>query len=137
MLSAIAGIGSFAASLFGQKIGFKAAKIVGGIVLLIVLVGFLWAGKALYDRSVVKEHEAEREAKAAPAREDAAEERVKDTIINTKTEREMHDAIDKAPKGGELSPAARSLACERLRRAGRIPPACRSASGDGSQARPN
>lgn len=112
----------------------KGALVVAGVALLIG--GFLlW--DHFDDRAAVREHEVERELNAADARETAADERVADAITNAKTEQEMHDAIDNAPTGGELSPAARALSCERLRKLGRIPAACRPESGDGSQAGPD
>lgn len=136
MLAIIASVGSFIPGLFGKKISFGLAKALGIAICVLGLILFLITAKALYDRSVVNAHEAEREAQASEAREEAADQRATDTIVNTRREEELHNAIDAAPKGGTLSPAARSLACERLRRQGRIPPACRPASGDGSEARP-
>jgi hypothetical protein len=111
-----------------------AALIVAAFAFLAALWGiWLWQ----HDKGVIEAHEAEREARAGEARETAADERVKDAIRDTANEKDLHDAIDTAPTGGELSPAARALACERLRKLGRIPPACRSGGGDGSQARPD
>ena len=127
-------IGTALAGLFGKQIGGWPAKLLGGLAILILLSGGFTVAKALYDRSVIVEHEKEREAKASGAREDAADERAEDTIRQTLEERKLHDVIDEASPSGELSPAARALACERLRRVGRIPPACRSESGNGDQA---
>lgn len=128
-------IGMTLLSVFGKGFSEKTAKIVGMVALVILLVILLSVGKCAYDNSVIEEHEAEREAKAAPAREKAADQRVKDTIRNIQNEEDLHAVIEAAP-GGELSPAARALACERLRKLGRIPPACRPASSDGSEADP-
>lgn len=108
--------------------------VVAAIALLAALWGiWLWQ----HDKGVIDAHEAKREARAGEAREAAADERVADAIRNTTNERELHDAIDTAPTGGELSPAARALACERLRKLGRIPPACRPEGGNGSEAGPD
>ena len=92
----------------------------------------LWL--VLHDRAVIARHEAKVEANAAPARDAAAAERVRDAAANTKSEQELSHAIDNAPRGGDLSPAAHALACERLRAIGRFPAGCRSASGNGGQA---
>lgn len=109
----------------------KPVACIGGAVLALML---LWGAKALYDRSVIREHEAERAARTIEARDDAADERATDTIRNTQSEKELHDAIDAAPEGGALSPAARALACERLRKLGRVPPACGPQGSDGGEA---
>lgn len=85
------------------------------------------------DRAAVKQAEAKREAKAQPARDKAAEERVTDAARNAAQQENYREAIEAAP-GGELSPAARALACQRLRNIGRIPPACRPEGGDGNEA---
>lgn len=89
---------------------------------------------ALHDRAVVTRHEANVAAKSAPARDRADTERVQDAIATTRNQQDLHHAIDTAPPGGTLSPAARALACERLRHIGRIPPACRPEGSDGTQA---
>ncbi len=94
----------------------------------IIALGLLVAGilKSCYDRGVIDRHNAKVEQHAAKAREQAADERVSDAATNSATERDMHDAIDTAPKGGTLSPAAHALACDRLRRrGGRLPADCR------------
>lgn len=88
------------------------------------------AARALYDASVVEEYEEKRAIRSIEARDQAAEERAQDTVRTTLAEKEMHDVIDSAPKGGALSPAARALACERLRRrGGDLPAACGPAGG--------
>jgi threonine dehydrogenase-like Zn-dependent dehydrogenase len=110
----------------------RRALIVGGAALALLTAAGLWLH--FHDRGVIRDHEAEREAAAGEARETAANERVADAAANARTEQEMHDAIDDAPKGGGLSPAAHALACERLRKRGRVPAGCGPAGGDGSQA---
>jgi hypothetical protein len=89
---------------------------------------------AFHYRAVVTRHEANVAAKSAPARDRADAERVQDAVTNTRTEQELHHAIDTAPPGGAISPAAHALACQRLRHLGRIPPACRPEGSDGTQA---
>lgn len=112
----------------------RLAKVAAWAALGIAALALLWLAKTLYDRSIVEDHEAKREAAASGAREIAADARATDTVTNTKSEQEMHDAINAAPSGGSLSPAAHALACERLRKRGRIPAACGSERGDGGQA---
>lgn len=109
--------------------------------LAVALLAALWAGFQLWDwwddRQAVKAAEVKREARAGEARETAADERLADALADQEHEEELHDAIHDAHDDGAPSPAARALACERLRRIGRIPPACRPAGGDGSQAAPD
>ncbi len=102
---------------------------IGGAIVLLLLCAGLWL--TIHDRGVVKQHEAEREVAAAQHREEAAAERVNDAILNARTEEDLHNAIDNAPKGTQLSAPALALACERLRKLGRVSPACGPTSGDG------
>ena len=100
------------------------------LVALAAIAAF-FAVKAIYDASVIEDYEKDRAIEAVDARDEAATGRADDTIKNTIEEKELHDAIDAAPKGGEVSPAARALACERLRkRGGDLPAACGPDSGD-------
>jgi hypothetical protein len=99
-----------------------------GLIALAVAAFLIW--DHFDDRAAVKAADAKREAAAQPARDEAADQRTKDATTNSKTEEDLHDAIDSAPTGGSLSPAARSLACRRLRNLGRIPASCRSEGGD-------
>lgn len=135
-MSILATIGAFIPGLFGKKLSYKVAKAIGIGVLAVALVIALGVGKCAYDNSVIEDHEVQREAAASGAREDAADQRAVDTIENAKSEKELQDVIQNAP-GGNLSPAAHALACERLRRYGRIPPSCGPSGGDGSQADPD
>lgn len=102
----------------------------------IAIIALLSVLKGCYDASVRKDYRAEVEAKAGQAREEAADQRVKDALTNTANEKDLHHAIDTAPKGGELSPAAHALACERLRKLGRSPAACGPASPRGAETDP-
>lgn len=135
-MSIIATIGAFIPGLFGKKLSYKVARTVGIVVLAVALIVALGVGKCAYDNSVIEDHEVKREAAASGAREDAADQRVKDALDNANSEKELQDVIQNAP-GGTLSPAAHALACERLHRYGRIPPSCGPSGGDGSQARPD
>lgn len=100
----------------------------------VLIFALLWLLKGCYDDALIRDHDAAREAVAKGARDQAADQRAADTIANAKNEKDLHDAIDAAPRGGELSPAAHALACERLRKLGRIPAACRAEGGDGGEA---
>lgn len=95
-------------------------------------VGAFLLWNAWDNHKAIEQHEIEREAKAADEREEASEQRVVDAIRDTQNEEQLHEVIDNAPSGGEVSPAAHALACERLRRVGRVPPACGPEGGDGS-----
>ncbi len=117
------GIIAFAASLLGPKWGKFAKPIV--FASLAILIGLaLWGGKCAYDASVIENHEQKIEQRARPATDKAADERANDTIANAKSEQEMHNAIAAQPDQ-PIAPTTRALSCERLRRAGRNPPACR------------
>lgn len=112
-------------------------RLAAWIALGIALIALLSLGKCVYDRKLIADHEAQREAAASAAREQAAEEQAADTLRNARNEKDLHDAINQAPPGdGRISPAAHALACERLRKIGRIPEACRPQGGGGDQARP-
>lgn len=126
-------IGPFLLAL-GIPARLHKAALIGAAVVAVIAAFLIWL--ALHDRAVIDWHETEREAAAGEARETAADERLNDALTNARNEEDLHDAIDDAPKGGELSPAARALACERLRKLGRIPAACRPEGGDGGQAGP-
>lgn len=128
-MSLIASIGAFLPGLLGKELSYKAARIAGFITLGMLLLAVLSLGKCAYDASVIEGHENERELEAADARETASEQRVEDAIENAKNEEELKDVIQAAP-GGTLSPAALALSCERLRRSGRVPPACRREGGN-------
>lgn len=109
----------------------------GALFVLAIAAGW-WL--RFHDNAVIAKHDAAIEAKAAPAREQAANERAADAATNTANEKDLHNAIDTAaraaPSAGSLSPAAHGLACERLRKLGRVPAACRFEGGDGAQAHP-
>ncbi len=90
----------------------------------IAVLALLWLLKGCYDRDVRADYRAKVEAQASDLREKAADERAVDAKVNADNERKLLDAVNQAPKGGELSPAAHALSCQRLRRAGRFPASC-------------
>lgn len=95
-------------------------------VLAATVLAGIWLAKTLYDRSVVQHYEAEKTAKTIEARDDAADQRAADAIADTQNEKDRIDAIESASPGGLVAPASRALNCERLRKLGRVPPACGS-----------
>lgn len=110
--------------LIAQGLSLRIAKLIVYIGLPILAFLLLWGAKALYDRSVVDRHEQKVEQRARPATDKAADERASDTIKNAETEKGMHDAIAAQPDQ-PIAPTSRALSCERLRKLGRNPPACR------------
>ncbi len=82
----------------------------------------------LHDRRVVADHDAKQAAETMraerKANDQAASERASDTIAITKHEQETRHAVE-AASDQPIAPTSRALACERLRNAGRVPPACR------------
>lgn len=82
MLTFIASIGSFLPGLFGKQISFKAAKIVGGILLALLLVAILGIGKCSYDKSVVNTYVVEHDAEAA--KKTLAADRAADAAVENK-----------------------------------------------------
>lgn len=101
------------------------------VIFIVAAVLAFFAIKAIYDASVVDDYENKRAVESIEARDTAAEQRAQDAIENAKTEKELIDAIEQAPAGGTLSPAAIALGCERLRRrGGELPTACGPDSGN-------
>jgi uncharacterized membrane protein YebE (DUF533 family) len=125
MLALVSSIGAILPGLFGKVVGPTASRIIGFITIALLLGSILSLGKCAYDASVVNDYKAKQEAAAAGAREDAANQRVIDASTNAQSEEGLHNVIQAAPSGGTLSPAAHALACERLRRNGRVPESCR------------
>ena len=112
-----------------------AAKRAIGIAGAVICALLLWlAWLHFHDGRVIDRHETKIEAKAAPAREVAADRRVQDAAANAHQETIYHDAIVAAPDGPP-GPASLALGCERLRRAKvELPPACGPAGSDRAQA---
>ncbi len=86
------------------------AKPVLAVLGLILLLGALWGAKALYDRSVIRQHDAARQAEIAKADRKADEaaavqRRADDNRISTETA-EIKEAINEAGS----DPAARRRA---------------------------
>lgn len=94
------------------------------VTLALMLLAALGTAKCAYDRSIIKDHEAEIQQRAKPATDKAAEQRAKDAIAQAKNEEEAHDAIHSVPDAAPAGPS-HALACQRLRKLGRNPASCR------------
>lgn len=129
-------IAALASWLVARGLSRRFAGPLAWLAVALVAVALLAAAKALYDRAVIAGYEREREAQSAEATVRAAEQRAADSIRLNEQAKGRDNAIQTAPTGDVPSGPARALACERLRQLGRIPPACRPAGGDGSQAAP-
>lgn len=96
-------------------------KAVGYATLAIALIALLGLAKCSYDRSLIRQHDAEVTAetvrKDSAAKEQAATERATDTAIISKAEKERNDAINNGP-AVKPSPASIRHNCERLRKSG-------------------
>ena len=60
-------LGALVAGVFGQTVSDRTAKLVGGVSLAVVLVILAITGKAIYDRNVIAQHEADEHAKDVEA----------------------------------------------------------------------
>lgn len=120
---------------FKDSLARKAAPyllaLAGGVLLILAFLLWDWWD----DRRAVADYRAKVAAEAADSRDKAADERAADVIRNERNREDLHNVIDSAP-GGRLSPAAHALACERLRKLGRVPAACGPESGNGTKADP-
>lgn len=96
-------------------------KAVAYASLAVALFALLGLVKCSYDRSLIRNHDAEVTAetvkKDSAAKEQASQERATDTETITKAEKERNDAINKGP-AVKPSPASIRHNCERLRRTG-------------------
>ena len=106
------------------KVGIPArfAKIAVIASLVVLLVVGLGVAKCAYDRSVIKAHEAERDAATAKADRKAdtkaAEERRSDDARLTTETQEIKDAVEEAKRTG-ADPRAAYYACVRLQQSAR------------------
>ena len=104
------------------KVGERFAKPLSYLLMAFALFLALAVAKCSYDRSVIKNYEAETSGQIiktnAEAQSAAAEERVNDTLSTQAAKDVRDDEIRKAPDGAPSAAAVR-LSCERLRRAGK------------------
>ena len=110
--------------LIVKGIPARLAKPLLAFVALCAAAGLLWAAIAYHDRNVIRARDAKVEQQAAKATDQAATERANDTIALNQSETEVHNVIASQPDR-PIAPTSHALSCERLRRAGRTPPACR------------
>lgn len=114
----IASVGAFIPGLFGREISFKAAKVVGVIVSIVLAILFLYGAKSLYDYSVVRADRAERAAALAEAARkadhEADEKARKGAAREAETQKKLDDALreaaDRDPVGAKspVGPVSRS-----------------------------
>lgn len=102
----------------------RAARVISFAGLALLLLGASAGLLMAYNRHIIGQHEQRVAKRAAPATDQAANERANDAIANAKHEQETHDAIHAVPDTAPAGPS-HALACKRLRDLGRNPPACR------------
>lgn len=117
-------MGSLIGLLMARGVSEKLARVVSYASLVLLLLGATAGLVAAYNHRIIGRYQQKQEARARPATDKAANERASDTIANAKHEQEMHDVIADEPDQ-PIAPTSRALSCERLRRAGRHPAACR------------
>lgn len=124
-------IAAAAAWLIGKGVSAKLAKPLIFFGLFIAVAALLAGAKCAYDRSIIKAHDAERDAATAKADRKAdtkaAEERRSDDARLTTETQEIKDAVDEAKRTG-ADPRAAYYACVRLQQSARArgepPPNC-------------
>ncbi len=106
-------------AFLAKALGIDKLLVQAGLVVLVI--GALGVAKCSYDRSVIKEHDAEITRKTqetdVKAKLVAADQRARDQASIDANERNRTDEIRKAPDS-KPSAARNRLNCERLRRAG-------------------
>lgn len=110
---------TFLAAKFGMwGVPEPIRKAAAWAALITAALALLWAGKAIYDASVVREHETERAVKSIDARDKSAEDRADDAVRNLLAEKDREGAIKAAPNAGAtLAPSTVAANCARLRAA--------------------
>lgn len=112
---------SLLAYWLAQHVGVRAAKPVAWALVIVAALLLLSIAKCTYDGRVIADHEAkvtERTLRTdTAAKDEAAEQRARDTITIDQAEKERSDAIHSEP-AGRPDDARIRLNCERLRRAG-------------------
>lgn len=115
-------ITALALRLIGFGVPQRFAAALSWLTTALAALALLWGAKALYERSVIREHDAKVTAKTtatdAKAKIEAADQRATDTATNAQAEKERSDAINQAVDG-KPSDASVRLNCERMRKAGK------------------
>jgi type II secretory pathway component PulJ len=117
-------MGTIIGALMARGLSEKVARLVAYLGGALLLLGAFAGLVAAYNHHVIGQHEAKIIARAKPATDQAANERAVDTITNAKNEEEAHNAIHSVPDAAPAAPS-HQLACQRLRKLGRNPAACR------------
>ncbi len=117
-------MGSFIALLIAKGVSPRFARPLAFAAFFLALLAMLGTALCAIRRDAVDDHQTKVEARARPATDKSATERALDAIATAKQEQELHDVIAAQPDQ-PISPTSRALACQRLRNAGRNPPACR------------
>ncbi len=115
-------IAALALRLIGFGVPQRFATALSWLTTALLALALLWGAKAMYERSVIREHDAKITAKTtatdAKAKIEAAERRATDTATNAQAEKERSDAINQAVDGAPSDASVR-LNCERMRKAGK------------------
>jgi hypothetical protein len=117
-------MGTIIGLLTARGLSETAARLIAYVGGALLLLGAFAGLVAAYNHHIIGQHEAKIEKRAAPATNQAATERAHDTITNANNEEEAHNAVHSVPDAAPAGPS-HALACARLKRQGRLPPACR------------
>lgn len=115
-------IAAIALKLIGFGVPQRFANALSWLTTALTVIALLWGAKAMYERSVIREHDAKITAKTtatdAKAKIEAADQRAIDAVANAQAEKERTDAINQAVDG-KPSDASVRLNCERMRKSGK------------------
>ena len=101
----------------------KPIAVLGAIALVL---GLLWGAKAIYDASVIEDHENERAIESIEARDTSAEERAFDAIQGIIADKDRVEVVEEAAavesakpveQRAKLPPTTRALNCKRMQQA--------------------
>lgn len=111
----------FLIKLASAIVGNRLAKAAAWVLIVVAAIALLLIAKAAYDRDLIADHDAAVTEKTlrtdATAKDEAADQRARDTIAIDTAEKERQDEIQKGP-AGRPDAARNRLNCDRLRRAG-------------------
>lgn len=117
-------MGAIIAALMARGLSEKLARVISYAGLALLFLGASAGLLTAYNHHVIGVHERKIIARAAPATEQAAQERASDTIKQSTDEQEAHHDIARQ-SDQPIAPTSRALACKQLHDAGRNPAACR------------
>lgn len=111
----------FLIKLASAIVGNRLAKAAAWALIVVAAIALLLIAKAAYDRDLIADHDAAVTEKTlrtdAAAKDEAADQRARDTIAIDTAEKERQDAIQNG-QAGRPDAARNRLNCDRLRRAG-------------------